>query len=158
MVKVLFVCLGNICRSPTADGVFRKKVANANLSEKILVDSVGTGSWYIGEMPDARATQTAMENGYDLSDLRGRQIHQSDFEHFDYILAMDSNNLDDLCVLSPEQYRSKLQLLLEYAFEISEKNVPDPYYGGVSGFDDVLHMIEQATDGLLDHIQQHHVF
>ncbi len=154
MTSVLFVCLGNICRSPTADAVFRKKVADAGLSGRILVDSVGTGGWHVGKPPDARATATAMKRGYDLSSLRARQIHTSDFEKFDYILAMDVSNLADIREICPQAHHSKLQLLLEFAPSCNLNEVPDPYYGSVSGFDDVLSVIEQAAEGLLEHIKR----
>lgn len=153
MVKVLFVCLGNICRSPTADAVFRKAVEDAGLDKRIQVDSAGTGNWHIGHPPDRRASAAAAERGYDLSKLRARAVCVEDFQKFDHILAMDENNMSDLTDQCPAIHRHKLRLFLDFAPQYQEINVPDPYYGGDEGFDHVLDLVEAASDGLLTHIQ-----
>lgn len=154
MAKVLFVCLGNICRSPTADGIFRNLVAQANLDHKILVDSAGTGDWHIGKAPDARTVAAARNRGYDLSVLRARQVNKSDFAEFDYVLAMDNSNLKDLQRMKPFDYKGHLGLFLEFGSRGDYLEVPDPYYGGKEGFDLVLDLVEDAAQGLLNHIRQ----
>lgn len=156
MVKVLFVCLGNICRSPTAEGVFRHVVREAGLLERIYIDSAGTHAYHIGEPPDARAQQAAARRGIDLSRLRGRQATRQDFEEFDYVLAMDRENLAHLQRLCPKGMDTKLRLFMEFAVSRTEKEVPDPYYGGEAGFDRVLDMVEEASLGLLEHIRRSH--
>lgn len=149
---VLFVCLGNICRSPTAEGVFAALAKQRGLATSVAVDSCGTSAWHIGSAPDSRATAAAAVRGYDLSTLRGRQVEPVDFERYDYILAMDRNNLRDLQALCPDHYTGHLGLLLEFAPGISERDVPDPYYGGDDGFTQVLDMVEAASLGLLQAI------
>ena len=165
MIKVLFVCLGNICRSPTAHGVFQHIVDKAGLSEQFFVDSAGTGAWHVGEPPDGRAQQAASERGYDLSTLRARQVNTEDFEIYDYILAMDKANLSDLKAACPALLHGKIHLFLSFsalkeksraALEMKgETEVPDPYYGGEQGFSHVLDLAESAGLGLLEHIQEH---
>ena len=150
--RVLFVCLGNICRSPTAHGVFARMVAERGLAEIIEVDSCGTGGWHVGEPPDGRATTEARKRGYDLSPLRARQIHSADFQRFDYILAMDQMNLADLRELCPASYAGQLDLFLSFAGDVAEIEVPDPYYGGDRGFAHVLDLVELASAGLLTEI------
>ncbi len=147
--KVLFVCLGNICRSPTAHGVFQAMVTDEGLAGQIHVDSCGTGEWHVGEAPDRRASSAARQRGYDLSTLRARQLCTEDFEQFDYILAMDHANLRDIRALAPADYRGRIGLFLEYAHGQAEREVPDPYYGGADGFDHVLDLVEEASRGLL---------
>jgi protein-tyrosine phosphatase len=154
MIKVLFVCMGNICRSPTAEGVFRAQVAAAGLAPHIQIDSVGTHDYHIGDAPDGRAQATAAKRGYNLSRLRGRQVGPRDFIEFDYILAMDMENLSLLQERCPSEYANKLGLFLAYSKNFLEREVPDPYYGGASGFEKVLDMVEDAGRGLLDHIQE----
>lgn len=154
MAKVLFVCLGNICRSPTADGIFRNLVAQANLDQKILVDSAGTGDWHIGKAPDARTVAAARNRGYDLSVLRARQVNKNDFAEFDYVLAMDNSNLKDLQRMKPFDYKGHLGLFLEFGSRGDYLEVPDPYYGGKEGFELVLDLVEDAAQGLLNHIRQ----
>jgi len=149
MPSVVFVCLGNICRSPTAHGVFQNFVDAAGLSEKIKVDSAGTSSWHIGDAPDARAQAEALLRGYDLSKLKARQAMPQDFHIFDYICAMDQSNFDDLAQLSAGQNLSKLHLFMDFAPEWQMKQIPDPYYGNDNGFADVLDMIEAASKRLL---------
>jgi len=154
LTNVLFVCLGNICRSPTAHGVFRDLVEKENLSASIRVDSAGTSGWHIGEPPDRRATAAAAKRGYQLSDLRGRQCSPSDFLEFDYILAMDEDNLAALESLRPASFEGVLSLFLDFSAQSQLREVPDPYYGGVRGFEDVLDLVEDACQGLLTHIKQ----
>ncbi len=152
--KVLFVCLGNICRSPTAHGVFEKKVENAGVEHLVEIDSAGTGGWHIGKKPDSRAIAAAKQRGYDLTHLRARQATQRDFSQFDLILAMDESNLYDLKSLKPDNFPGTLDLFLSYGSQTEYQEVPDPYYGGNKGFDLVLDLIEDACDGLLESILQ----
>ncbi|MCK9200576.1 MAG: low molecular weight phosphotyrosine protein phosphatase [Gallionella sp.] len=152
-ITVLFVCMGNICRSPTAEAVFRHYVENAGLSEHIQIDSAGTHDYHIGEPPDARTQRAAQQRGYDMSALRGRQVGASDFERFDFVLAMDRANLAILQRLA-QQGGGDPHLFLEYAKHHKEREVPDPYYGGADGFERVLDMVEDAAEGLLLHIRQ----
>lgn len=154
MVKVLFVCMGNICRSPTAEAVFRAKVVAAGLSEYIQIDSAGTHDYHIGSQPDNRTQIAAKQRGYDLSALRGRQVTAQDFQNFDYVLAMDLANLTILQRLRPADSNSHLGLFLAYARSHSQREVPDPYYGGAAGFERVLDMVEDAAEGLLDYLDK----
>lgn len=151
MVKVLFVCLGNICRSPTAHGVFAGLVKARGLEERILVDSAGTSDWHIGKGPDPRTIAAGLERGVDLSHLRASQVTRNDFQVYDYILAMDRQNLADLQTLAPADYAGCLDLFLRFA-DAGVEEVPDPYYGGKDGFIHVLDLIESASAGLLQHI------
>ncbi|QEY58298.1 low molecular weight phosphotyrosine protein phosphatase [Pseudomonas sp. C27(2019)] len=151
-MKVLFVCLGNICRSPTAEGIFRQYVEKAGLSDKITMDSAGTSDWHIGKTPDPRTQAAAAVRGYDLSTLRGRQAVPADFAKFDLILAMDNSNLSNLQAIQPANSKAELALYLP-RFGISPDEVPDPYYGGEDGFELVLDMLEQASQVLLDEIK-----
>jgi protein-tyrosine phosphatase len=151
--KVLFVCLGNICRSPTAHGVFRDLVKHANWHDRIVVDSAGTGDWHIGHPPDARASRAALSRGFDLSDLVARQVSVQDFHQFDYILPMDKQNLADLRAMAPADFSGHLSPFLDFAENFVEREVPDPYYGGDKGFEHVLDLVEDASHGLLKHIQ-----
>ena len=153
-VKVLFVCMGNICRSPTAHGVFEQLVNLEKLADYIEIDSAGTHSYHIGEQPDHRSQQTAIGRGIDLSYIRSRQVKASDFSYYDYILAMDNHNYELLEQGCPQQYKNKLSLFLNYASDSSIKEVPDPYYGGANGFDDVFDMVAGASRGLLDEIKK----
>lgn len=150
--RVLFVCLGNICRSPTAHGVFQSLLRARGLEREIEVDSCGTGDWHIGHAPDKRASAEALGRGYDLSDLRARQVQLSDFEDFDYILAMDRQNLADLQAMCPADFSGHLGLFLPFDPAASVDEVPDPYYGGDEGFTRVLDMVEAASEGLLREI------
>ncbi len=152
MKRVLFVCLGNICRSPTAHGVFQALVARQGLAELIEVDSAGTGAWHVGKPPDRRATAAAAQRGYDLTQLRARQVCREDFNRFDYLLAMDASNLEDLRQLAPQQASARARLLLDFA-DRQESEVPDPYYGGDDGFEHVLNLVEEACQGLLQQIR-----
>jgi protein-tyrosine phosphatase len=153
LVKVLFVCMGNICRSPTAEGVFKSIVEKAGLADRITSDSAGTGDYHLGEAPDPRAQSAALTRGYDLSPLCARQVSRRDFSEFDYILAMDEANLRQLKRLCPPEHAGKVKLFMEFAGEGSAREVPDPYYGGAHGFERVLDMVEQASKGLLEHLR-----
>jgi protein-tyrosine phosphatase len=147
-VRLLFVCTGNICRSPTAEGVFRTLAAAANLP--VLVDSAGTHDYHLGSPPDRRSAAHAMKRGYDLSSLRARQVTRADFDEFDLLLAMDRGHLEFLRGLGPAEHRHKVRMFLEFAGR-PDMDVPDPYYGGAEGFEGVLDMIEAASRGLVDH-------
>ena len=153
MIRVLFICMGNICRSPTAEGVFKHHVAQAGLAELIASDSAGTHDYHIGDPPDPRAQNAAGRRGYDLSPLRGRQVGPRDFADFDYVLAMDDYNLRALERLCPSQHRHKLKLFMEFSAGAGMREVPDPYSGGPDGFELVLDMVEQAAQGLLHHLR-----
>ena len=155
-VKVLFVCMGNICRSPTAEAVFRHYVEKEGLTERIHIDSAGTHDYHIGDAPDARTQRAARQRGYDMSQLRGRQVMAADFKRFDYVLAMDEANLSILQRLRPHDASGHLGLFLEFARRHPEREVPDPYYGGADGFERVLDMVEDAADGLLHSIRARH--
>ena len=152
MVKVLFICMGNICRSPTAEGVFRRLVEEAGLAGEILTDSAGTHDYHVGVAPDRRAQAAAAQRGYDLSALRGRQVERADFQRFDYILAMDAENLANLHRLCPPPHENRVGLFLEYGRNLALREVPDPYYGGPLGFEQVLDLVEDAAAGLLEEI------
>ncbi|MBU1691772.1 MAG: low molecular weight phosphotyrosine protein phosphatase [Gammaproteobacteria bacterium] len=151
-IKILFVCMGNICRSPTAEGVFRHQVSKAVQPDTIIIDSAGTHAYHVGSSPDRRAQQAALRRGYDLSGLRGRQVDARDFYEFDYILAMDEDNLANLIKICPPPERHKLKLFMEFSRGFSQRDVPDPYYGGIQGFENVLNMVEDAGLGLLEEI------
>ncbi|RJG19745.1 low molecular weight phosphotyrosine protein phosphatase [Alcanivorax profundi] len=153
-VSVLFVCLGNICRSPTADVVFRQYVREAGLEEKIRIDSAGTGDWHIGRAPDPRTQEAAARRGYDMSSLRARQVTPADFYAFDVVLAMDNANLADLEAMRPSDANGTLARFLDYATDSAEREVPDPYYGGNDGFDQVLDLVEDGARGLLASLQE----
>lgn len=152
-IKVLFVCMGNICRSPTAEGVFTRHVQEANLTDVIEIDSAGTHAYHIGEPPDPRSQKTALTRGYDLSSQKARRAVPEDFTIFDYILAMDRDNQQGLQAICPVGAEYKLHLFLSYAPNLEHDEVPDPYYGGSMGFERVLDMIEKASAGLLEDIQ-----
>ncbi len=145
--KVLFVCMGNICRSPTAEGVFRAAAERAGLA--VEIDSAGTGGWHTGEPPDRRAQMAASARGIDLSGQRARKARPADFHEFDHILAMDHDNLAELEIIQPADGKAELRLFLDYAPDQPVREVPDPYYGGADGFENVLDLIEQASAGLI---------
>jgi len=149
--KVLFVCLGNICRSPTAEAVFRHKANEAKLD--VFIDSAGTGAWHQGELPDPRAREAGGNRGYSFAGQTARAVTADDFEDFDLILAMDNRNLSNLTGQAPVNTRCKIKLFLEYG-QSTEVEVPDPYYGGPDGFEHVLNLIEAASDGLIKVLQQ----
>ena len=156
MVKVLFVCMGNICRSPSAEGVFHDKVSAAGLSDNIHIDSAGTHAYHIGNPPDPRSQEAAIKRDYNLSTQRARKVEISDFDEFDYIIAMDMNNEDDLQAICPAGQEEKIHLFLKFSGNTDKKEVPDPYYGSGNGFEIVLDLIEDAADGLIAHLQTHH--
>lgn len=156
MVRVLFVCLGNICRSPTAHGVFEGLVQQQKLHRAIEVDSAGTGDWHLGEQPDKRSQSAAAARGYDLSHLRARLLTVEDFHKFDYILAMDNKNLADLQLMRPAGSETEVELFLNFAESGNIEEVPDPYYGGDGGFEQVLDLVESASAGLLQSIKTRH--
>lgn len=156
-ISVLFVCLGNICRSPTAHAVFQSMVDGQCLSDKIFVDSCGTGDWHIGRAPDPRSQQHALDRGYQMDNLRARLINNSDFDQFDYVLAMDNQNLADIKAMDCQSFTGEMGLFLDFCrnsehFKYSE--VPDPYYGGDQGFSLVLDLIEDASTQLLRQIRE----
>lgn len=151
-VKVLFVCLGNICRSPTAEGVFRHKISQANMENTIFVDSAGTHAYHAGEPPDNRAQKAALKRNIDLSGQRARRISHQDFLEFDYVIAMDYDNKENLLNICPQGYEDRIHLFLDFS-DCNEAEVPDPYYGQGRGFDIVLDLVEDAAEGLLRHIQ-----
>jgi len=151
--RVLFVCMGNICRSPTAEGVFRHFVNEAGLDKLITADSAGTHAYHIGEPPDRRATAAAERRGVSLSEIRARRVSDSDFEDFDYVIAMDEENRMRLLEQAPEEHQGKVQLFLNF-IEGSETEVPDPYYGGAAGFERVLDLVEEASRGLLETLRK----
>jgi protein-tyrosine phosphatase len=155
MIKVLFVCMGNICRSPTAHGVFRDLVHKQGLGDSIEVDSAGTHNYHAGNPPDARSQATARQRGIELSDLRARRFMASDFIEFDYVIGMDHGNMADMRALRPPEARARLQLMLEYSDKYAQDEVPDPYFGD-EGFDLVFDMIDDAAQGLLDRIRREH--
>jgi protein-tyrosine phosphatase len=152
--SVLFVCLGNICRSPTAEGVFRHLAREAGLEDSIHIDSAGTGGYHVGAPPDARAMAAAQARGYDLASIRARKVAPEDFEQFSLILAMDEDNLVHLRGIAPETSRARLGLLLDYAPGRKEREVPDPYYGGRNGFEQVLALVNEACAGLLEELRR----
>lgn len=156
MIRVLFVCMGNICRSPTAHGVFEALVRDKGLDELITVDSAGTHAYHVGEPPDRRSQEVALRRGLDLDYQRARKVVREDMEAFDYILAMDEANLEDLQQICPQTHREKLALFMSYAPHYGQLEVPDPYYGGEQGFDRVFDMVEEASKGLLEVIRRHH--
>jgi len=153
VIRVLLVCLGNICRSPTAEVVFRSEVDKAGLGGLVDIVSCGTAGYHIDEPPDSRSQTAAKARGYDMSALRGRQVQRDDFEYFDFILAMDKSNLVELKQRCPKQYIAKLDLFLTYANNYQEIEVPDPYYGGQQGFSRVLDLVEDASTGLVEVIK-----
>jgi len=148
-LSVLFVCLGNICRSPMAEGVFRQVVADAGLSHRFRIDSCGTGSWHVGRPPDVRAQQALALHGIDISSQRARRFSRDDFKTFDLVLAMDRSNYNRLVTLAPDVYEPNIRLFLKYAPELGVCEIPDPFFGGTEGFDYVLNLIEVASRGLL---------
>lgn len=154
-ISVLFVCMGNICRSPTAEGVFRHVVTEAGLAEQILADSAGTHAYHIGQPPDDRSQTAAKRRGISLSDMRARRIQEDDFERFDYVVAMDRLNLHMLMELKEKGQPAEVGLFLQYA-NGSEEEVPDPYYGGSAGFERVLDLVEAASRGMLETLRSRH--
>jgi protein-tyrosine phosphatase len=153
MVKVLFVCTGNICRSPTAEGVFRQVVRDAGLDGRISTDSAGTHDYHVGEPPDGRSVRAAKSRGVDIADLRARKVRPADFEEFDLILAMDCGHFDQLVRMAPKDRRDRIKLFMDYAPEAPKREVPDPYYGEGTHFTEVLDLVEAASEGLLNSLR-----
>ena len=152
--SILFVCMGNICRSPTAEAVFRKRAEEAGLLDRVVVDSAGTHAYHIGKSPDRRSQEAAKRRGIDMSDIRARRVRADDFDTFDYVLAMDHDNLSILMSLHEEsEGRTRPRLFLEFSDD-HRTEVPDPYYGGAQGFDHVLDLVERAVEGLLDELRR----
>ncbi len=151
MTRILFVCLGNICRSPAAEGVLRAKAADRGI--KVYVESAGVGEWHVGDPPDARMIRAAGRRGYRLDHLRARQVAFDDFYMFDYLLAMDLGNQTDLLAMAPPNRECDIRLFLDFATDVSERETPDPYYGGDVGFERVLDLIEAGAEGYLDHLE-----
>ena len=153
MTKVLFICMGNICRSPTAEGVFRHRVTRAGQTDNITIDSAGTHAYHVGSSPDGRAQTAAAKRGIDLSTQRARRVSEDDFAEYDYVVAMDESNVEDLLDICPANYKDRVHLFLDFA-KSQESEVPDPYYGQGRGFEIVLDLIEDASSGLLEHINK----
>jgi len=153
-ISVLFVCMGNICRSPTAEGVFQKFVSDAGLDDIIHSDSAGTHAYHSGQKADRRARAAAERRGYSLEDIRARPVTDMDFEGFDYILAMDLDNLEMLQHSSDEEHHAKISLFLDFSTSAKGGEVPDPYYGGSTGFERVLDLVEEASEGLLERVRE----
>lgn len=154
MIRVLFVCLGNICRSPTAHGVMLSRLSEEGLEDQVEVDSAGTASWHIGRAPDPRSQHAALMRGVDISELKARQVNDEDFHQYDYLLAMDSSNLKDLKAMHRVCGGTVPKLFLrEFGHNFTEQEVPDPYYGGEAGFKHVLDLVEDACDGLITDIR-----
>lgn len=147
--RLLFVCMGNICRSPTAEGVFRKLIVERSVEHRFEIDSAGTHAYHVGEPPDPRAIEAAARRGIDLTPIRARRVGKDDFERFDLLLAMDEDNHALLTANAPHA-RDKVRLFLEYAPDAATHSVPDPYYGGANGFERVLDLVEEAAAGLLE--------
>lgn len=152
--RVLFVCMGNICRSPTAEGVLRQFIRQNNLGDKVEVDSAGTHGYHVGEAPDSRTQRAAVVRGYNLSQLRARKVARQDLDYFDLVLAMDKNNLDNLQRLASPEQQEKIKLFMDFSKNFDDNEVPDPYYGLGHGFDLVLDMVEDAAQGLIEDIKE----
>jgi protein-tyrosine phosphatase len=152
--RILMVCMGNICRSPTAEGVFRHYLKINSLGDKVEVDSAGTHGYHVGEAPDQRTQRAAMVRGYNLSQLRARKVAPQDIDYFDLILAMDKNNLDNLLRLAPPEAHDRIRLFMDFARNFDDDEVPDPYYGLGHGFDLVLDMVEDASQGLVEKLKK----
>jgi protein-tyrosine phosphatase len=152
MIKVLFVCMGNICRSPTAEGVFRHVLKTMKLENRVEVSSSGTHGYHVGEAPDQRAQHAAARRGYDLSGIRARKVSPQDLAYFDLVLAMDRKTLESLKEISAPEYIDRLSLFMDFSSRFEVDEVPDPYYGRGEGFDLVLDMVEDATQGLVNHL------
>lgn len=153
MIKVLFICMGNICRSPTAHGVFRNMLVEKGLVDVIEVDSAGTHAYHVGHAPDSRSIQAALSRGVDIRDLKARQLDDYDFEEFDYLLVADSDNYHLTAENCPKEHRHKIKYLLDFSTRSSIREVPDPYYGQGNGFERVLDLIEDSCEGLLNEIE-----
>ena len=152
--RVLLVCMGNICRSPTAEAVLRQMIKNNKLGHIVEVDSAGTHGYHVGEAPDSRTQRAALARGYNLSQLRARKVARQDIDYFDLILAMDKSNLDNLRRMAPPEAHERIKLFMDYSKNFEDDEVPDPYYGLGHGFDLVLDLVEDGAQGLVDEIRQ----
>jgi protein-tyrosine phosphatase len=150
--RVLFVCLGNICRSPTAEGIFREVVKRRGTADRFVIDSAGTGSWHIGHPPDRRMQRAAKKHGYSLTGS-ARQVREDDFERFDVVLAMDRDNHTDLSAMCPPGLEDRLRLFRSYDEDGADPDTPDPYYGGPEGFDEVVRIVERCCERLADALE-----
>ncbi|MEW6705929.1 MAG: low molecular weight protein-tyrosine-phosphatase [Pseudomonadota bacterium] len=153
-VRILMICMGNICRSPTAEGVLRHKLRQAGLEGRVEVDSAGTHGYHVGAPPDERAQHHALKRGYDLSSLRARKVRATDFDRFDLLLVMDDQNHEHLSQVCPEGRADRVRRLMEFAPQARSGHVPDPYCGGEDHFERVLDLVEEACDGLIEHLRQ----
>ena len=153
-IKVLFVCMGKICRSPTAEGVFAKLLKEQGLEEHFVIDSAGTHAYHDGEAPDLRAQQAALQRDIELNHLRARKVVRGDFEDFDFLLAMDDDNYAVLMDVCPDEYKDKIRYFLDYAPHLDTREVPDPYFGGKYGFERVLDLAEAASVGFLSMLRE----
>lgn len=151
--RVLLVCMGNICRSPTAEGVLRQYIKNNKLGDRVEVDSAGTHGYHVGEAPDARTQRAAAARGYNLTQVRARKVARQDLDYFDLILAMDRSNLENLLRMATPEQKTRIKLFMEFAKNFDDEEVPDPYYGLGHGFDLVLDMVEDGAQGLIDEIR-----
>ena len=151
--QILFVCMGNICRSPTAEGVFRKILEDQAPEVSIRVDSAGTHAYHVGEPPDSRACLAAERRGIDLRTQRARRVTEDDFRVFDLVIAMDELNYALLLEISPSEHHERVRLFMDFASQVESRNVPDPYYGGSTGFEEVLDLVEEASLGLLAYLR-----
>jgi protein-tyrosine phosphatase len=155
-IRVLFICMGNICRSPSAEWLFRHKVEQAGLSGRIEIASVGTHDYHVGGLADKRSAAAALSRGVDLSLHRAQHLKLPSFEKYDYLLVMDTRNYEDVMALCPPEYREKVAYFLDFAEDLDVREVPDPYYGGPDGFETVLDLLEAASIGFLAHIREEH--
>jgi protein-tyrosine phosphatase len=151
-MRILFVCMGNICRSPTAEGVFRRVLATRAPDIQIEIDSAGTHDYHVGSPPDRRAIEAARRRGVDLSSLRARMVSAEDFAHYDLILAMDEENVLELKRRAPPEHQERIRLMMDFAPHAPSRWVPDPYYGGAQGFEEVLDLLEEAANGLVQEL------
>lgn len=152
-MKVLFVCMGNICRSPTAEAVFRQVIRQSGDHAWIHIDSAGTHAYHVGNPPDGRSQRTAQARGIQMDDLRARKVDFADFYQFDLVLAMDKQNYQDLMDMAPDTEKHRIKMMMDFAPEHPQREVPDPYYGGAEGFEQVFDMLQQASEGLLSHLK-----
>ncbi len=153
MFNILFVCMGNICRSPSAEGFFATALQKSSVKEQVSIDSAGTHGYHIGQTPDSRAVETALNFGVDISQLRARKVGISDFDNYDLIIAMDRNNFEDLQRIRPAGSKASLEMMMQYHPETRPEEVPDPYYGGMDGFNYMCQLLESATLGLLASVE-----
>jgi len=154
MINILFVCMGNICRSPSAEGFFIRTLESSSLKSQVSTDSAGTHGYHVGHPPDSRAVETALKFGVDISQLRARKVSAADFEAFDLIIAMDQSNFEDLQRLRPGNSKADLKMMMDYHPEARPNEVPDPYYGGMDGFNTMCELLESATRGLMKEVEE----